>query len=107
MEKEKITPLTSLMRPALCEAYVSAQKVFEENEYAPTIRVEYFPNGNIRFISFEGLTKEIVEKVSDAMWNVKISRDEKNLDRQKDILGFTWSLPLSDSLTNSAYLQIG
>jgi hypothetical protein len=106
MERERKAPLTSLMRPALREGYLAIQKVFEENEYKPTQKIKYFRNGSVRSIKFNGLTREIVEKIEDAAWGVKIARDEKNLDEQKDILGFSCYIPIRGSLTNSAYFSI-
>jgi len=106
MEREKKIHLTSLMRPALREVYMAVQKVLEENEYTPVRKIKYFPNGNVRSIEFTGLTREIEKKVEDAVWNVAISREEKNLDERSKTIGFACSTPLPDSLSNSGYLSL-
>lgn len=106
MEREKKTPLISLMRPALQEGYLTIQKVFEENEYRPTQKIKYFRNGNVKSIEFNGLTREIVLKIQDAVFEMAIAREEKNLDEQKDKLGFGCDIPICGSLTNSAHFLI-
>jgi predicted transcriptional regulator len=94
------------MRPALREAYIAVQRVLKENEYIPVRKIKYFPNGSIREIEFTGLTREIEKKVEDAVWEVKIARDEKGLDEQSRVVGFSCSAPLPDLLSNSGYLSL-
>jgi len=104
---ENQVPLTSLMRLALCAGYLAMQKVFEDNEYKPIKEIiKYSQNGNVSSIEFLGLTREIVWKVEDAVWKVKIARDENNLDEQENPLGFACEVPIAGSLTNSAFFKI-
>jgi hypothetical protein len=106
MEREKEATLTSLMRPTLREAYLAIQKVFEENEYKPTLKVEYSRNGNVKSIEFKGLTGAIVKKVVEAVWEIAIAREENNLDREEDRLGFGYRNPIHGSLTNTAWFKM-
>jgi len=105
MERDNKPELTSLMRPALREAYQAVIKIFEENEYTPVKKIRYFPNGNVQTVEFRRLTREMATQASDAGWRVMIAMEEKGIDH-KDNLGMCYLVPPSNSLSNGGFLSI-
>lgn len=94
------------MRPALKEGYEAVMKVFQDNEFIPSVKIKRFPNGTIRVVEFGGLTRQIGQLAEEAVWGVMIRRDEENLDKQFDILGFGDSFPMQGSVSNNGWLSI-
>lgn len=105
MERDNKSELTSLMRPALREAYQAVIKIFEENEYTPVKKIRYFPDGNVQTVEFKCLTREMAKQVSDAGWKVRKAMEEKGLDH-KDNLGMFYLVPPPNSLSNGGFLLI-
>jgi hypothetical protein len=105
MERDNKPEITSLMRPALREAYQAAVKIFEENEYTPVKKIKYFPDGNVATVEFRGLTREMARQASDAGWKVMLAMKEKGITHN-DNLGMCYLVPPSNSLSNGGFLSI-